>query len=162
MPRRLYLTGTLAGRVLAVLLVSTACAVLANTFGPARIAWVKDWSSHVETKAREMGIAVVGLEDMRGITREGTSLVFDARPQEDYDAGHIPTAMMLPFMEVDAYFEQYQMLLTPEQPIVVYCSGKECDESLLLAEFFKEQGLTNVLLFAGGYGEWEQAGESSE
>jgi rhodanese-related sulfurtransferase len=162
MPRRLYLTGSLAGRVLALLLVSGVCAGLANTFSPARIPWVKDWSSHVETSARELGIQVVGLQDMQRISREGTHLVFDARPQADYDTGHIPTAMSLPFMEVDAYFDQYQMLLTPEQPIVVYCSGKECDESLLLASFFKDQGLTNVLLFAGGYGEWEQAGGARE
>ena len=156
MPRRPYLSGSLPGRLLILLLVSAVCAVLANTFSPTRIPWVKDWSAHVENKATSLGVPLVGLEDVRRITQEGLYIVFDARPQADYYEGHIPTAMSLPFMEVDTFFDEYQMLLTPEQPILVYCSGKECDESLLLAEYFREQGLTNVFLFAGGYSEWEQ------
>jgi rhodanese-related sulfurtransferase len=50
------------------------------------------------------------------------------------------------------------MLLTPEQPIVVYCSGPECDESLKLGEILITAGYTNIALFAGGMTAWTEAG----
>ena len=54
------------------------------------------------------------------------------------------------------------MMLTPEQPILVYCSGQACDESLLVSSNLLEQGFTNVSLFAGGMEEWLAAGHDLE
>lgn len=148
---------SLPARVGFVLLIGCLAGVLANTVSPNRIPWKQDWSMHVQQSAFEKGIRIAGLEDAHRIIKEGRHLVFDARPQDDYDAGHLPTAMSLPERDVDTYFEQYEMLLTPEQPLLVYCSGQECDESLVLAEFLINQGFTNVTLFVGGYTEWAAA-----
>ena len=41
-------------------------------------------------------------------------MVFDARPQVDYDAGHIPGSLSLPYDDIDMAFAQYAALLTPE------------------------------------------------
>ncbi len=140
-----------------MILLPTLCAGLVNTVSPRRLAWVKDWSDHVARQAEEEGLRPVDLGEARAIVSEGTHIIFDARPLADYDAGHIPTAMSLPFMEMHEQFSQYQMLLTPEQPVMVYCSGKECDESLELGKFLFEQGLTNIFIFVGGYDAWEAA-----
>ena len=42
-------------------------------------------------------------------------------------------------------------LLTAHESLVLYCTGRECDESILLGVFLKDQGFTNVLIYAGGY-----------
>ena len=55
-------------------------------------------------------------------------------------------------------FENVKVLLTREQPLITYCSGLECDDSFMLALFLREQGFTNVVLFAGGFEAWEKAG----
>ena len=78
----------------------------------------------------------------------------------DYEKGHIPGALSLaydPFETIYTRLEQYDVLLTPEQQVLTYCSGIECDESFMLATFLKEQGFTNVILYVGGWGEWQQA-----
>jgi len=59
-------------------------------------------------------------------------------------------------------FQDVMILLTPDTPILTYCSGEECDESFQVSEFLREQGFTNVVLFAGGYTAWEAGGLPTE
>ena len=139
---------------------AAACAFLANTCRPSgRIAWAEDWSRYVEARAREEGLALADLRAAEGIAKGQAHLIFDARPAADYEAGHLPGAFSLPYTEVEDRLLDVQDRLTPAQPIMVYCSGTECDESFLLSRFLKQQGFTNVVLFAGGFGEWEKAGQ---
>jgi len=151
MPQRL------AGRLGIILLVSLVAGTAANLVSPARIKWVHDWSTYVADEAVEKGIRVVNIDQVRTIVDAGSHFIFDARPASDYEAGNIPGAFSLPVENIDVHFEEYAPVLTPDQPILVYCSGKECDESLLLGTRFIEYGFTNVVLFVGGYSEWSQA-----
>jgi len=141
-------------RVILLLLISALCAGAYNQWSGRGIPWAEDWDRYVELRAQEKGIRVADLEDTKRISDSGSHLIFDARPRSDYDAGHIPGAMSFPYQEVDEMFAQFAPILTPGQPILVYCSGQECDESMLLAEYLQEQGFTNVTLFAGGYEVW--------
>jgi rhodanese-related sulfurtransferase len=149
-------------RIVLVLAMGVACGAVANLVSPRRIPWFQEWSTYVADKAREEGLHVVNLEDMQRIVEQGTHYIFDARPINDYDAGSIPTALPLPYLEMEEMFEQYQALLTPEWPILVFCSGQECDESLLLGVFLRDQGFTNLYLFADGYGAWAKAMNEGE
>ena len=151
MPQRL------AGRVGIILLVSLVAGTAANLASPARIKWVHDWSTYVEDEAEKNGIHVANIDQVRAIVEAGSHFIFDARPASDYAAGNIPGAFSLPAVDIEVQFEEYAPVLTPDQPILVYCSGKECDESLLLGTRFIEYGFTNVVLFVGGYAEWSQA-----
>jgi len=147
---------TLPRRILILLAVSLTLGVVANLASPRRIPWAQDWSNYVQQAASGTGMKVVDLETTRSIAASGSHILLDARPLRDYDRGHIPGALPVPFQEVETAFAQVQMLLSPAQPILVYCSGEECDESLLLGKFLIEQGFTNIVLFAGGYGEWSK------
>jgi rhodanese-related sulfurtransferase len=151
MPQRL------AGRVGIILLVSLVAGTAANLVSPSRIKWIHDWSTYVADEAEEKGIRVVDIDQVRAIVEAGSHFIFDARPASDYAAGNITGAFSLPVENIDVEFEQYAPVLTPDQAILVYCSGKECDESLLLGTRFIEHGFTNVVLFAGGYSEWSEA-----
>lgn len=136
--------------------VSLALGALAQTFSPTRIPWREDWSRYVESKALQAGLRLATLEDVAAMVERNTHLLLDARPVADYDRGHIPGALSLPQTQLDTYYPQILPLLTPDQPLLVYCSGQECDESLLLSAYLREQGFTNVTLFVGGYQAWSK------
>lgn len=116
------------------------------------------WGDHVEQSAREKGMSTVSLEEARQIVDTFSHIVLDARKTADFEAGHLPGAMSLPLLDFDTAFNAIAPLLTPEQPVMVYCSGKECDESLKLGEILIEAGFTNITLFAGGMIAWQEAG----
>ena len=147
----------------ALALIVVACAVggVVNLVrGNSRIAWVEDWRFYIEAKAIKAGIPLVFHDDMKTIVEGDQYFVFDARPREEFVKEHIPGAISLPFDDVQTEFEHVQVLLSPEQPMVTYCSGKQCDESFLLTQFLMEQSYTNVALFVGGMEVWnEQAYE---
>jgi len=148
--------------VLIFLGLALGLGTLANLAGPKRIPWVEAWSNRVETKAEEAGIRLASLEEVAEAIETGSMIILDARRLADYDAGHIPTAMCLPELEFETFFPEIQPMLMPDFPILVYCSGKECDESLNLCVLLQEQGFENLVLFAGGMKEWEAAGKPIE
>ena len=143
-------------------MVVTLCGVMlgtaANFLSPRRIPWVQDWAHHVEARAYQAGLTLANTEEAWELFQKGRHLFLDARSEKDYQLGHIPGAMSLPQAAYEQYLVGFQGFLTPEQPIVVYCSGLECDESLLLAVELKRMGMTNIVLYAGGFEKWRAAG----
>ena len=146
----------------AILFVAVACGAAANLLSPHRIPWVEDWSRYIEAKAMKEGITLVTAKQVERILHDGTHVVFDARPPADYRAGHLPGAVSLPQLSVEDELANVQHLLTPAQPILTYCNGLDCDESLLLTLYLRQQGFTNAVLFAGGFKEWAAGGRPVE
>ena len=135
-----------------------ACGTLANLFLPMRIPWAEDWAHYLEARALKEGIPLAPLDVARAASAGGSPLLLDARSAVDYGNGRIPSAVSLPYDSVEDAFENVKVLLSREQPVITYCSGLECDDSFMLALFLREQGFTNVVLFAGGFEAWEKAG----
>jgi rhodanese-related sulfurtransferase len=92
----------------------------------------------------------------------GSHLLFDARPAPAYDAGHLPGALSLPASDLDAALPQWQAALGPDQPVIVYCAGGACTESLPVAAALRGVGVREVLVFAGGYLAWTADGHATE
>lgn len=149
-PARLFL------RAAALVTLGSVLGLAANLVSPRRIPWVEDWGHYIEALAYKENIPLAGLSQTRALIEEGRHIVFDARPAADYDAGHIPGALPLPYEEFDLQFEPYAGILTPQQAILSYCSGVECDDALLLLVQLRGLGFTNVVLFAGGWEEWSR------
>ena len=145
-------------QMVALIGLSALLALAAQYTMPRRIPWSQDWERAVMDKAQASGIQVASLDEVQDITRQMTHIILDARSTADYLEGHLPGAFSLPDSEMEAYLPGVLPLLSPEQPVLVYCSGKACDESLQLGMKLKEQGFTNLLLFAGGILEWNAAG----
>lgn len=137
----------------ATLVLGTAAQLLL----PTRIPWHEDWSNRAKVKAEEAGLAIVDTRQARAIVDAGIALIFDARSQADYDAGHLPGALPFPDAKRAEFFPQYADILTPDQQAMIYCTGKTCDESLELCMFLIEQGHTNIALYLGGFSDWQEA-----
>ena len=77
-------------------------------------------------------------------SEEGYSIL-DVREQDEYDAGHIPGAILIPYTQIDE--KAKDMLPDKDQLILVYCrSGRR---SKIAAEALVELGYTNIKEFGG-------------
>jgi len=151
--------GTLLTRTLFLLIGGVLAGGIVNVLRPGGgIAWFYDWSAHLEARAVEEGIGLISAEDTLAFSASGEYLILDARTPAEYATGYIPGAMLLPYGDVDEAFPDIQLFLFPEQPVITYCSGLACDDALMLSMFLRDQGYTNVFLFAGGMEAWKRAG----
>ncbi len=146
------------GHVIALMLVAMLCGAIANVVRPNRIPWIEDWSSYIEAKAQKEKVTLVTVEQAAHIAALEDSLVLDARPRADYQAGHIRRAKSVPFDSVEEGLTAILPELMPGRLMMTYCSGKNCDESFLLTLYLRQQGFTNVVLFAAGFQPWKDAG----
>ncbi len=84
--------------------------------------------------------------------------VVDARPREEFLAAHVPGAVSLPFAEFSTGRPQALDFLPTDSPIVIYCSGGDCDASHKVATMLGSFGFSQTVLFDPGFPAWEQAG----
>ena len=71
--------------------------------------------------------------------------ILDVREQDEYDAGHIPGAMLLPYTGIENEVEE--LLTDKDEQLFIYCrSGRR---SKIAAEALVELGYTNVKEFGG-------------
>ena len=82
---------------------------------------------------------------MEMMTRADGHVVIDVRRQDEYDAGHIPGAVLVPNERIGA--EPPEALPDREQVILVYCrSGNRSKQA---AQNLADMGYTNVYEFGG-------------
>jgi rhodanese-related sulfurtransferase len=87
------------------------------------------------------------------------ALFLDARRSSVYKEGHIQGARSFPVWESDidarvkALFEEGR---DQRAPIVVYCSGGDCEDSHMLSEKLYFVGFDNALVYKGGFPDWQK------
>lgn len=88
----------------------------------------------------------------------GAAVFVDARPKEEYDAGHIPGAVHLSYDEAAFDPARLESFDPQGKPIIVYCGGGTCELSKNLAWALINADKKKVFVFIGGTPEWEAAG----
>ncbi len=85
----------------------------------------------------------------------------DARRTAVYGQGHVAGARSFPIWEATVdegikklFDEGYDV----NAPLVVYCSGGDCEDSHMLAERLHGYGFNNALVYTGGFPDWEKRG----
>ena len=102
------------------------------------------------------GIKRIGLGEARKLY-DRNSLFVDARTPEEFEQGHIKNALNLPYEQYEEKFPEVLENISPETPIITYCSGEECNSSDILANQMKEDGFTTLYNFYGGWPDWVAA-----
>src|ERR687898_218629 len=98
-------------------------------------------------------LEAVGATTLMERLTDGSVVVLDVRPEEEYRAGHVPGALSVPVESLEAALQ----VLPKDKEIVAYCRGPYCvfsDEavSVLTARGYQASRLTE------GFPEWRAAG----
>jgi rhodanese-related sulfurtransferase len=99
----------------------------------------------------------VELATFKKLYDANAALVVDAREAQDYTDGHIKGALSIPYNDAMADPDKVKKLDPAGRPIVVYCSGGDCELSMDLAKVMVENGKRKVLVYEGGFPEWERS-----
>jgi rhodanese-related sulfurtransferase len=89
--------------------------------------------------------------------------IVDAREPGEYSAGRIAGAINIPPGEFFGKVpDAVNQRLVRDLPVVVYCSGGNCDASKLVAMRLKDLGFAQTFVYDDGYNGWVAAGEAVE
>jgi len=88
----------------------------------------------------------------------------DARDAEDYEDGHIAEAFFFDYHAVDRGEtpEVIDAVLSSDAPIVIYCTGGDCDASHNAAVILQSLGFKQLHVYVDGYDAWVAAGHETE
>jgi rhodanese-related sulfurtransferase len=89
------------------------------------------------------------------------ALFLDARRTSVFHEGHIAGARSIAVWEADVDDKVKQLAmqgLDQELPIIIYCSGGDCEDSHMLAQKLWGMFFNNILVYHDGLPGWQQAG----
>jgi rhodanese-related sulfurtransferase len=126
-----------------------------RTVGEQQIEEMDDALDTYRTRRHEF--EKVTIDELRDRLRAGKAVLIDARPDVEYQAGHLPQAISIPLDELDRRLDE----LPRNRTLVVYCRGPLCviaDDALAV---LSEAG-RKVARLEEGVAEWQQAGLTIE
>ena len=91
------------------------------------------------------------------VLHQAGALVLDARRTQVFAEGHIAGARPFSIWESDVK-EKIEALVgegrSGDAPVVIYCSGGECEDSHMLAQQLFGAGFNNLLVYRDGWPDW--------
>lgn len=82
-----------------------------------------------------------------------SAVIIDARPEYQYELGHLPGAINIPY-DSNNLSELIDKHALKNQALIVYCSSAHCNAAELLAEKLRGLGCTKISVYPGGWEEW--------
>ena len=102
-------------------------------------------------------LEAVPANDLLERVQQGLVTVLDVRPEEEYQAGHLPGAINIPLSQLESRFKD----LDKSKEIVAYCRGPHCVLAYDAVNKLRAKGLKAHRL-DGGYPEWKLQGLPTE
>jgi len=126
-----------------------------RTLAEARLAEVEETVKRYLSDREEM--EALSPEELQERLEQDDVLVLDVRPEEEYEAGHIPGARSIPIDRLEARLEE----LPEDKEIVAYCRGPYCVYSDDAVRELREKG-RNALRLTEGLPDWLVEGRPVE
>lgn len=98
-------------------------------------------------------IRLVGREELLAAAADGTALVLDVRPRQEYEAGHLPGAVSIPLEELADRLAE----IPAGTEVVAYCRGRYCALSHDAVRLLRAHD-RNAALLEDGILEWRSDG----
>ena len=99
----------------------------------------------IETKQEAVYMNITAQQAKQIMDSQKGYIILDTRTQEEYEEGHIPGAILIPYVQILQKAEG--VLMDKDQLILVYCrSGRR---SKLASEDLVKLGYTNIREFGG-------------
>ncbi len=156
-------------QALILLIFSSALGLIINSVSGNGISLKGNWPSVsnsdsvvVPPSAEEGDPPFISLDEAAAIYQDKRAVFIDAREPEDFAYGHIMGAIniaydYLPIENLEVFWDSVASEIPRNRPLVIYCSGSECESSLSLGRDMAAFGWTEVHVFYGGWREWERA-----
>jgi len=128
-----------------------------NQFRNNRLPLFGNWtieSRLVTPSDTQFGISLAEAKEL--FLKQGAVFI-DARPNNDYEKGHIKGAHSLPWHDIDQQSIEVTKDLPPDIPIITYCDGETCGLSHDLTMFLLDMGFNNVRVLINGWALWQKA-----
>jgi rhodanese-related sulfurtransferase len=130
-------------QALLIFLAALIPAGLTAAFHPRRPAWSED-------------TLLPGEEKLQTVLAWGSDVLWiDARSSKEYEAEHVPGAILLNLEDWEQLFPRFLDQWRPEEKVVVYCSSTACELSHEVAERLKTNGISPVYVLKGGWEAWK-------
>ncbi|MCM2356906.1 MAG: rhodanese-like domain-containing protein [Geobacteraceae bacterium] len=100
----------------------------------------------------------LGLLQVKELYDRREAVFVDARDGAAFAAGHMKGALSLPVGEAQGEGARFRERVPLSMPVVVYCNGYDCHDSMELGMILRSWGYGTVYVFEGGYPEWRDAG----
>lgn len=95
-------------------------------------------------------------------TKSGEAVVVDARPALQYEEGHIPFAIHLPFEAFAGGKPAALEFYPPDQKFIIYCGGGDCDASEKVEIMLRAHGFEHASVYRPGWPGWLEYGGEIE
>jgi rhodanese-related sulfurtransferase len=128
-----------------------------NQFRDSRLPLFEDWSMEARLLSSSGERLDISLVEAKNLFLQEPAIFIDARPNDDYEKGHIRGALSLPWHEVDQRFMEVTKDISVNTPIITYCDGENCELSHNLANFLLDMGFTKVRILVNGWTKWQNA-----
>ena len=101
----------------------------------------------------------IATDDFKALLAKGGTVVFDARPSEEYAIAHIPGSLVLNEKQLGRFTQSY-----PDRSIsiVVYSNGPFCERARLRSEDLLRLGYTKISRYQLGLPVWRALGNTAE
>lgn len=98
-------------------------------------------------------LEAVSRDELLAGLSSGMVALLDVRPEEEFEAGHLPEAINIPLAQLEDMLDK----LPQDREIVAYCRGPYCVLSHEAVQRLRQLGY-RVRRFEEGYPEWKAAG----
>ena len=125
---------------------------------------VESWTGTVERSSRTAAPAAdrlplpLGIMQVKELFDRGEGYFLDARDATTFAGARIRGARSLPLGDFEARLPEFRKQVPKTMPLVIYCNGYGCHDSMDLGKKLIQAGYWEVFIFEGGYPEWREAG----
>jgi rhodanese-related sulfurtransferase len=141
-----------------IVLIALAISLAVNHFRSNGLPLVPGPSSKAANGSQSSDEPLVTLEEARALFDAHGAVFIDARPEQDYRAGHIQGALNLPANSFDQALPSLQTRISPDAFLIAYCDGEHCSLSHEVAAQLAANGFSHVAVLVNGWTLWRNAG----
>ena len=117
-----------------------------------------DGKAKSEAKESATKYKNIGVEEFAKLRQSKTNVVLDVRTKEEYEAGHLPGAILIDFTEPD--FAEKVAKLDKDKTYLVHCASG--GRSARACKKMESLEFTKLYNLQGGMNAWEKAGKPVE
>lgn len=105
------------------------------------------------TMKESVNLETISSEELLAGLQDGSIVILDARPKDEYASGHIPQAISIPPDTLEDMLKD----MPQETEFVTYCRNRYCLLSDSLAKVLQAKGY-RIRLLEDGFAEWKASG----